>query len=69
MSVKPRLLKDVNKALVQTMPARATGILDACNIANEIMESSTPSDEFLIGDRVMLKLNLITKRQMRKGRS
>ena len=65
--MKLRTLGQLNPVLVAKDMVRCQAILDACNIANDMTASSTPKSEYLIGDRVLCKLNLLSKRQVRRG--
>jgi len=60
---KPRTLSDLNPH-VRANKKYIEGLLDATQLIDE-MYSSVSTHKYLLGDCVLLKLNLINKRQVR----
>lgn len=61
---KSRKLSDLNQHIVKRVPNWSAGVLDATQLLDD-MYSSSATHKYLLGDCVLLKLNLITKRQVR----
>ena len=61
---KPRALDTLNLALITRHRQWAQGVLDAAALVDE-MYSGCSTHKYLLGDCILLKLNLITKRQVR----
>lgn len=66
--LRARTMAELNQRLVTQNRARtewASGVLAACNMVNEYRAAN---GEYALGDCILLKLNLINKRQVRKAR-
>jgi len=61
---KPRTLDNLNPWIAARKPNWAQGMLDAAQLVDE-MYSGTTTHKYLLGDCILLKCNLITKRQVR----
>lgn len=61
---KPFQLKDLNQTLVKRNPVRTEAMMDTCNFVNEAW-FTTSTHRWLIGDCILLKFNLIKKKQVR----
>jgi len=55
-------MQKLNKTLLKLKPEFCKGVFLAATLADELGNDS----RFYLSDRILLKLNLITKRQMRK---
>ncbi len=61
---QPRMIGQLNQAIVKRMPHYVRGLLDAANLIDE-MYSSSSTHKYLLGDCLLLKLNLLRKTQVR----
>ena len=55
-------MKKLNKTLLKDKPEFCKGVFLAATLADDLGSDS----RYRLSDRILLKLNLITKRQMRK---
>lgn len=64
--IRPRKLAQLNQVLVKKRKDYIRGILDAANLIDD-MYSSSSTHHYLLGDCLLLKLNLLRKGQVRKN--
>jgi hypothetical protein len=62
-------IKDLNQVLLKLYPEHTKGVLDACNLVNDMYSSITMEcHKYLLGDCVLAKLNLLKKgKKIRKN--